>query len=592
MVISTRAVTCAAIVLLGLVYATRTSAAQETPQAPRATDTSIRQIFDVRTPMRDGVQLSSDVWLPSAPGRYPIILVRTPYVKSNSEYPPYGKYFAAHGYAFAVQDVRGRGDSNGEFDFFFREAADGYDTVEGLAKEPWSDGRICMLGVSYMATVQWLAAKERPPHLVCIAPTSPGMRFVNELPYLGGAFALQWALPWLNGTAAHNNQNANAASVDWMEVLRHRPLTTADVALGRPMRLYQEFLQHDTLDQYWKRIYLQDADFARIDVPILAVTGLFDADQWGALFSWQGVEKNASGSAARRYLILGPWTHAQSYDGGSLRLGELEFSKDSVIDNKAVELAFFDRYLRQLPGLPDLPRVQVYVTGLNRWRRFETYPVAADTQRFFLASSGKANTLNGDGVLSRNSPRRRGPFDSYVYDPTDPIVMTFPGAFWGADRRKTQARQDVLVYTSAQLKSPLQIIGPVFLELYAASDARDTDFTASLSDVYPDGRAISLGPLPFGILRARYRHGFEKTELLSPGKPDLFRIELGHVAHEFLAGHRIRVEVSSSAAPLINPNQNTGNPVATDTEWRRATQTVFHDRRLPSALILPVVKSE
>jgi len=549
----------------------------------------VRTMFDIYTKMRDGVELASDVWLPAQPGRYPIILIRTPYLKAMPEisFPSYGRYFAQHGYAFVVQDVRGRGDSGGQFDFFFQEADDGYDTIEGLAKLPWSNGRVCMMGISYLGTVQWLAAKEQPPHLVCMAPSSPGARFMDELPYLGGAFGMRWALSWLNGTSGKINQDPNTEGLDWDRIFAHRPLLTMDEAMGRKMPLYREFLQHDTLDAYWRRIRLGPEDFAKINIPILDMTGTFDGDQLGALYVWSGVERYAPASRSNRFLIIGPWQHVQTFLGGALNQGEFKLSPDSVLDVKKIDLEFFDRYLKQDASVKLGPRVRVYVTGRDVWRSFDEFPPRiAKSQRLFFSSGGHANTGCGDGKLSWAKPK--GPSaDEFTYDPKNPAHVLEPYA--GVDRRPIEQRHDVLVYTSEPLKQPVEVIGPVTVELYAASDALDTDFTANIVDVFPDGRAAGLGPDPVGILRARYRHGLEKTELLHPGKVTIFRIDLGSIAHSFQPGHRIRIEISSSAYPFFNPNQNTGNPVATDTDWKVAHQKIMHTSRWPSAVVLPVV---
>ncbi len=568
-------------------------AAQAAPPPPPADASSLRHIFGLRTALRDGVELSSDVWLPKSPGPHPVILIRTPYVKALGSFNADAAFFARHGYAVVVQDVRGRGDSGGEFDFFFQEGKDGYDTVEAIAGQPWSNGRVCMLGVSYMATVQWLAARERPPHLTCMASVSPAARFMNEIPAVGGAFGAQWGLTWLNATSDHGLQARNTADVDWARVLSHRPLRTADEAMGRKMRLYREFLENDTLNAYWQRLYLQPGDYAQIKVPILQITGLFDADQSGALLNWTKVEANAPQQAGERFLVIGPWTHDQSLAGGADPVGELTFPQDTASDNRALALRFFDHYLKQ-DGKPfEQPRVRVFMTGANEWRTFDRYPQAGTKEaKLFLDSRGAANTLSGDGVLTRAAARRAGK-DHYVFNPRDPIVQPTGASTsdigQGADRRVIQSRKDVLVYTGPVLDKPVDVVGSVWLDLYAASDALDTDFTASLTDVGPDGRAVSLGPLPFGVLRARYRNGLESAELLTPGKPELFKIELGHVAHRFKAGHRIRLEISSSAYPVINPNQNTGAKVADDTEWRIARQTVHHGIARPSALRLPVL---
>jgi hypothetical protein len=442
-----------------------------------------------------------------------------------------------------------------------------------------------MMGLSYWATVQWLAAKERPPHLACIAPSSPGARFMDELPYMGGAFGMKWSLDWLNDTSGHLSQTPNTGGVDWDKVFAHRPLLTADEALGRRMRLYREFLQHDTLDAYWKRIRLDKDDFARIDIPVLTMTGTFDGDQVGALFTWRGMEANSPGAKADRYLMIGPWTHVQTLLGGTTRQGEIELTPDAVVDSFKVHLDFFDHYLKQSTPRPDWPRVRVYVTGRNAWRAFDRFPPAGQETRLYLGGGGKANTSAGDGVLSWTASAGRA--DAYAYDPRDPVHV--PQRPEGVDRRPVEQRRDVLVYTSEALDKPVEVIGPVSVELYAASDARDTDFTANLVDVYPDGRAVALGPNPVGIIRARYRNGLDHQELLKPGAIERYRIGLGDFAHAFMPGHRIRIEISSSAYPMFNPNQNTGAPVATDTEWRTANQTIFHDRRRPSVVILPVV---
>lgn len=550
----------------------------------------IRQIFDLRSTMRDGVELSSDVWLPAEPGEYPVILIRTPYIKTMpfANFPEMGKFFAERGYALVVQDVRGRGDSDGVFDFFFQEAADGHDSIAELAGEPWSNGRVCMMGVSYWATVQWLAAREKPENLVCIAPTSPAGRYLDELPYTGGAFMMGWALPWLNDTSGRISQGPHMATLDWERIYDHRPLLTMDEAMGRKMRLYREFLEHPTMDDYWRRIQFTPRDFKGLNLPVLAITGWFDGDQTGTLFYWDGMNKHGPKNADQ-YLTIGPWTHIQSFMGGETKLGELEFSEDAVIDVLKVHLDFFERYLKQSTESFDYPRVRLYVTGANEWRSYDRYPIPGTKERrLFLSSGGKANTRHGDGRLAWTKPGRDAPTDRYLYDPRNPVPFDLSREFAASDRSVVQEREDVLVYSSAPLDEAVTVIGGIAVELYAASDARDTDFTASILDVHPDGRAVVLGPKTVGVIRARYRDGLEKTRLLTPGKVEKYVIDLGHIAHSFKPGHSIRVEISSSAAPLVNPNQNTGNPVATDTEWRSANQEIFHNAKYPSALVLPV----
>src|ERR1043166_4403456 len=547
-----------------------------------------RPRFGVMIPQRDGVKLAADMWLPEAPGKYPTILIRTPYLKTMAllKAAELGKYFGSRGYALVVQDTRGRGDSEGQFDFFFPEGPDGYDTIEWLAGQPWSQGKRGVVGVSYLGTVQWLAAREHPPHLVCIAPTAPAGRWLEELPYQGGAFGHRWALNWLNGTSGRTQQG-NTEGIDWDKVLAHRPLLTADSVMGRPMRLYREFLQNPLMASYWKRIQFTPEDFTRIDIPTLTVTGWYDGDQPGAMFYWRGLMANAP-AKDKHFLLAGPWTHAQTFAGGSEKVGDTELTPESVVDNRAIHAAFFDWCLKGTSQRFDAPRARVYVTGANVWRTFDAYPPANSAPRqLYLQSGGRANSIEGDGRLSWTAPVEQPP-DRYTYDPKHPTPGSIGGESLSNDRRPIQRRDDVLVYTSEPLTEPLEIIGDVRVNLQASTDALDTDFTAVLSDVFPDGRALKLGPR-IGILRARYHNGFVKEELLTPNKAERFPIELFDIAHSFQPGHRIRLEIASSAAPEFNPNQNTGNPVATDTVWKVARQIVYHDRARASAITLPVV---
>jgi hypothetical protein len=297
----------------------------------------------------------------------------------------------------------------------------------------------------------------------------------------------------------------------------------------------------------------------------------------------------AAHSPARdqQYLLIGPWHHIQTFFGGKTSVGEMEFTDDSIVDTAALHADFYAHYLKGGTESFDFPRARVYVTGSNRWRDFDAYPPKeSHERRLYLHGGGKANSADGDGVLGWEKSGGE-PTDNYIYDPRQPVPSGGPQGL-GADRRSIEQRQDVLVYTGELLSESLEIIGPVIVELFAATDGRDTDFTANLIDVYPDGTAVRLGSPNAGIIRARYRDGFGPGKLLTPGKIEKYRISLADIGHTFLPGHRLRLEISSSAYPLINPNQNTGNPIATDTEWRVAKQTIYHDADHPSALILPV----
>ncbi|MEO8450335.1 MAG: CocE/NonD family hydrolase [Gemmatimonadota bacterium] len=539
--------------------------------------------FGVRIPMRDGIRLVANIWVPDTVGKHPTILFRTPYDKTAQFRRYKAAEYVKRGYAVVIQDTRGRGDSEGDFNFYFPEAKDGYDTIEWIAAQPWSNGRVGTDGGSYLGTVQWLAAREKPPHLACMIATAPSGRIFDEIPYEGGAFRMDWALPWLNGVAGRVDQGELAETVAWDSVFARRPLTLMDTASGRPLALYQAFLKHSTFDDYWKPIQFAPADFAKITIPTLTVTGWYDGDQPGALSYWDGLEK-AAPSPSSHFLIIGPWVHAHTYMGGERKIGEIQFDSTSILPIQQIRLAFYDWCLKGTAKSFDAPRTRTFVTGINRWRTFDKYPATGTTiKAFYLHSGGSANTIDGDGRLSLEKPGAEPP-DQFTYDPKKPV----PAMPTARDHRAVERRSDVLVYTSEPLTDTLEVLGRVFVELEAATDGKDTDFTAKLLDVYPDGRAIALGPHAGGVRRARYRNGYLKEELLTPNQPTKFSIELFDIGHGILPGHRLRVEISSSASPFYSPNQNTGNPVATDTEWRVARQTVFHEGARMSRLLLPI----
>ena len=550
----------------------------------RGVEAQWKQRFGVATPMRDGIKLVSDIYIPADTGRWPTILIRTPYVKT----PQFKRYklaaYLQNGYAVVLQDTRGRGDSEGEFDFYFPEGKDGFDTIEWIAKQSWSNGRVGTDGGSYLGTVQWLAAREQPPALACMISTAPSGRIFDEIPYLGGAWRGEWAIPWLSGVAGRVSQSDLAELIRWTDVLKHRPLATMDAQAGRELPLYRQFLAHPTLDDYWKRIQFGPADFEKIKVPVMTVTGWFDGDQLGALFYWDGMEKRG-GQEDTRWLTIGPWTHAMTYLGGERKLGQFEVPQEAIIPIQENRIAFFDWCLKQSVKSVGFPRVRIFVTGANRWIHAEKYPLPeVETKSLYLRSGGAANTSSGNGRLTWEAPGQE-PVDTFTYDPRKPV----PSKSIMSDHRVIQTRPDVLVYTSEALGEPVEIVGRVFVTLVAATDAVDTDFTAKLLDVYPDGRALLLGPSEIGVKRARYRNGYERTELLTPGKAEEYRIELFDIGHRFLPGHKIRVEISSSASPFITPNSNTGLPIASDTSFRVARQTIYHDSARPSRVLLPVI---
>ena len=397
-----------AAMVLGIAFAL--VPAETTSPASAQTD-GVKRMFDIRTPTRDGVELSADVWMPSEGGPFPTIIIRTPYLKTMAigdfTLAGWATYFAERGYAVVMQDTRGRGDSDGDFDFFFQEGEDGYDTIEWMAAQPWSNGDVCTAGVSYLGTDQWLAAREHPPSLKCMVATAAAGRWMHELPYYGGAWMMAWALDWINSTSGRNMQSANAAGIDMDSVYWHRPLLTQDDRMGRDMPLFNDFLENSTMNEYWQRLHFTAEDFRGLDLPVLHVTGWFDGDQPGAMFYWDGMMAH-SPAADEQYLLSGPWGHAETFIGGTLEVGEMTFKPESIVDNMAEHLAFFDHYLKGSADSYDQPRARVYVMGAEEWREFDAYPPTdAQPTDLFLSSGGRANSIAGDGALAVVGPGRR-----------------------------------------------------------------------------------------------------------------------------------------------------------------------------------------
>ena len=552
-----------------------TGCAASPPQGPFVAEEAF-------VPMRDGARLATDLWLPGSDGPHPTVLLRTPYGKSESLFFRYElNALVADGYAVALQDTRGTGRSEGTFNFYFPEGVDGYDAIEWIASQPWSDGRVAMDGGSYLGTVQWLAALEDPPALKCIIPTAPSGDLFNELPYVGGAFHFGWALQWIR---ARYSSDPEPSPERWAEVAQHRPLVTMDEEVGGPFPVYRDMLNHPTSDEFWEPLHVEPEEISQIDVPALTVTGWFDGDQAGALFYWQ--QMHAAGRDPQgRHLIIGPWVHAGTYLGGSPSQGLLPLAPESIIGIRRLRHQFLDYCLKEERPDPGLPRVLVYLTGSDRWVDLDRYPLDdASSRRLYLSSDRPANTRVGGGRLTE-VPDGMERADTFSFDPKNPVL----GSEAGGDRTSAQDRPDVLVYSTPPLAQAWNVLGPVEVVIYASSDAPDTDFTAKLVDVDSDGTPMALNHNQ-GVLRARYRDGFDAEVLMEPGEVYEFRIALSHVGHTFLPGHSLRIELSSSDFPYVNPNQNTGNPVATDTEWRIARQRVFHGGARPSHILLPILK--
>lgn len=543
--------------------------------------------FDVRVPMRDGTQLSADVYRPAAPGRYPVVLLRTPYLKNGDGALATGQYFAQRGYALVWQDVRGRGDSDGAFVPYRNEGRDGYDTIEWCAAQPWSDGNVGTMGGSYLGRIQWLAALEHPPHLramfIAVCPSDP---FV-EWPC--GTNGLQH-LCWLHMTSGRTMQNTRA--VNWDAIYQHLPLLTMDEQVGRAMPQWHAELAHELRDEFWEAICYQNK-FDQIDLPIFHISGWYDDEQIGTPLNFAGMVAQGATPATRanQRLMMGPWGHRIA---GVTRLGELDFGPQALLALEATQMRWFDHWLKGYDnGVAEEAPVRLFVMGANEWRDAATWPPPnVQTTRYYLASGGNANSRFGDGELLAASPEH-APSDRYRYDParpcpflTEPVSDQIGGP---DDYAAVQRRDDVLVYVTPPLEADTEVIGPISVELYAASSATDTDFMAMLLDVHPNGFAQRLCD---GMVRARYRDGLEAAQPIVPGQVYRYTIDCWNTAQVFQQGHRIAVQITSSAFPKYDRNLNTGESLATGTRMVVAEQTILHDAAHPSCVVLPMIPRE
>ena len=551
----------------------------------------------VAVPMRDGVALDTCIWLPAEPARAPAILIRTPYSRTlnvGSE-PTLLRYLAA-GYAVVMQQIRGIGASGGRFSFNSPlDRTDGHDTVEWIARQAWCTGDVGMDGHSYAGMTQLTAAASRPPHLRCIVD------FFLEPPYLGGVFSRMHTLLWGKSLQFESMLDEHQGAFDLNGFLTQPELlarwTSRPVAeaaqgelTGAPLQHYEDVLAHPTQDDWWRERQLQPDEFARMDLPVLVVTGNFDPST-GALALWRGLEAQAAG-ADRRQLLIGPWDHNQCYVGGSLGRPGYDLGPGPGIDVVARRIAFFDQHLkRQGPG-PELPgRVTVYITGANEWRSFDSFPPRAVAQEtLYLRSGGHANSSSGDGRLVASAPGAQEPADHFIDDPEWPFVAAMAsakGALFALDMRERERNHDTLVYSTGPLAEPLTLLGEAVAEIHVGADVPDADVVVWLVEHRADGATVFLA---FGQLRLRYHAGFGAERLLVPDEPVLARVPMTYIGHRIPAGHSLRLLVSGNNFPLLDPNPHTGEPVATAMTMRPARQTVFHDADKPSRLLLPVLR--
>jgi putative CocE/NonD family hydrolase len=536
--------------------------------------------YDVRVPMRDGITLSADIYRPDTTDPVPVILVRTPYDNGVAAHVAAGKKWARRGYAYVVQDVRGRGESDGEFYPLVTEANDGFDTIEWITRQPWSNKRVGMMGGSYLGWVQVYAAALKPAGLVTIVPSVTPPDPDRNFPVQFGAYEPS-TLSWLLAISGKTMQDISEH--DLRGAYSHLPLYGADLLLGRTLKAWRDWLDHPTRDEYWKSQAYQER-LKDSTIPMLHISGWYDDVLVGTTENFANLRGRTN-----QFLMIGPWGH---HINESRKIGAIDFGPDALVDLDGIYRRWFDRWLKDVPnGVENDPKVRAFRMGDNRWFTEDEWPAARTRfTRYYLSSGGHANSRFGDGKLVTTAPVASGPADSYRADPSNAFPFVTDDAFSQIggpdDYRKVEERKDVLVYTSAALARPLDVCGPLSVRLFAASSARDADWATKVLAVRPDGFALRLND---GIVRARFRQGRDKEVPLEPGRIEQYDVDNWSTCIKLRAGWRLRVEVASHAFPKFDRNMQTGGPIGKEATGVVATQTVYHDREHSSYVVIPVV---
>ena len=568
---------------------------------------------DVMVPMRDGQTLATDVWVPDG-GPVPTLLVRTPYGKDVPNLLANALNTQAlleAGYAVVFQDCRGTYRSGGAFLPMVHEPSDGADTVAWLCQQAWSDGNVGTIGASYLGFTQWATATQAPVGLRAIAPAVTTTDYYSAPWYSdGGALSLHMALWWstlmafldaqrslAGGTGEVNTWTELAGMLAELETYLAAMPVSDQPAVIQSAPWWSEWLRHPDRDHFWQDLAVVD-QLDRVTVPAFHVGGWFDifANSTARAFTRMRSEAGSADAWNSQRLIIGPWDHLTytgTYHDRQFGMG----ADVAAVDLAGAHIAFFDRWLRgRGDALDGASPVRLFVMGIDQWRDEQDWPLP-DTQYidYFLGSSGRANSGDGDGVLALGMPGAEAS-GTFTYDPMNPVpsvggrllMSSSLNAVGPVDQRPVENRDDVLCFTTPVLEEPVEVTGPISLNLYVSSSAIDTDFTGKLVDVFPDGRAIYLTD---GILRTRYRNSLDQPEMLKPGQVYQLTLDLSVTSNVFLPGHRIRLEVSSSNFPRYDRNTNTGGVIADDTSNQAivATNRVLHGREHPSRLVLPVI---
>ena len=543
-------------------------------------------VSDQMIPMRDGVHLATDVYLPGGDGPFSTVLTRLPYGKTEAwcNMPEVAEYWTRKGYAAVVQDVRGKWGSEGAFEpnLNRHEIPDGYDTIEWISRQPWSNGRAGMWGQSYYGFTSYAGAASGHPALKCIAPGNISLnRFSCTFRY--GCLHLNTMGTWAFAMA--NQTYQDLSRLDYW----HLPLADIGRHAGATSGYFDEIIANPEPSQFWEERSLI-AGYECIQIPVLHRGGWFDTYLGPTIADWRRMnERNQP--AGNQHLFIGPWDHRSTADLVH-RVGLLAVADGTAEARFDTSCAFFDRYLTGWnTDFGARGQIRYFVMGKDVWRDADSWPPhETRLTPMYLRSNGRANTRSGDGFLSWEAPPAGESHDCFVYDPADPVADTLGIDCWSlagemGDRRELEERPDVLIYTTELFADGLELTGPIVAKISFSSDAPDTDVTVALVDVAPDESANLIQD---GILRTRYRDGVETPALMEPGRVYALEIDVWSVSYALAPGHRLRLEISSSCFNRYDRNLNTGEPLGVGATPVKATQRVFHDATRPSTVVLPV----
>jgi putative CocE/NonD family hydrolase len=533
--------------------------------------------------MSDGVSLKASLVLTPDAGQYPTILVRTPY--GRGQHMTEARFWAANGYAVLVQDTRGKWDSEGEYIPFLNEHADGMETLDWITDQAWSDGKVGMYGSSYLAFCQLVLASTGHPALKSIIPVSGWIQDDGQI-NRGGAHHIMLSIPWILHEESQTKRSI--ADVELDDLFEFLPLIDAFSSLGLDSKIWNEEFDFSHLEAY---------SASNIEIPALHITGWNDFVHNAALSTYAQTVGGPAGSSQK--LMVGPWFHDQFYTTYT-EAGDEDFGPQSAMGlDRLMKLSlnWFDTTIKsEGAGMAEWPDVKLFVMGANEWREYESWPPStARYHKLFLGSVSGANSSAGDGFLSETPAAKEG-YDSFVFDPNNP-VPTYGGANFHfmlhligvKDQREIEERDDVLVYTTAPLEKDMEIAGPIQAVLYASTEGKDTDFTAKLVEVRPNGYARIIEE---GILRASFRNGPERRELLEPRRVYRLTVDLGSTAIVIPAGHRVRLEISSSNFPKYDRNPNTGEEALKARTLVPVEQRLFFGGEYRTHVVLPVVEKQ